>query len=85
MSTALTVPITAETLVDDLMTTYPNTIAVFIRRRMMCIGCPVARLHDVAEACREHRVPIEDFLADVNAAARAPARTDTQRDETAGY
>ena len=69
--TALTVPITAETLLDDLMTTYKVTIPIFIRRKMMCIGCPVVRLHDVREACHEHGIPIDEFLAEVNAAILA--------------
>ncbi|WP_181701657.1 DUF1858 domain-containing protein [Chthonobacter albigriseus] len=68
MSTALTVPVTAETILDDLMTTYKVTIPIFIRRKMMCIGCPVVRLHDVREACLEHGVPLDEFLAEVNGA-----------------
>lgn len=68
MSTALTVPVTAETLLDDLMRTYAFTIPIFIRRKMMCIGCPVVRLHDVRQACREHGIPLEEFLAEVNGA-----------------
>lgn len=67
MSTALTAPIGAETILDDLMRIYKTTIPIFIHRRMMCIGCPVARLHDVREACREHGVPLDEFLAEVNA------------------
>lgn len=74
MSTALAVPITAETILDDLMTTYKVTIPIFIRRKMMCIGCPVVRLHDVREACYEHGVPLDEFLAEVNGAiAGGPA------------
>jgi len=67
MSMARTVPIDAEIILDDLMRTYKVTIPIFIRRRMMCIGCPVVRLHDVREACREHGVPLDEFLAEVNA------------------
>jgi hybrid cluster-associated redox disulfide protein len=68
MSTTLTVPITPETILDDLMTTYKVTIPILIRRKMMCIGCPVVRLHDVREGCAEHGVPLDEFLAEVNAA-----------------
>lgn len=64
------IPITAETVLDDLMRTYKETIPIFIRRKMMCIGCPVARIHDVREACREHNIPIAEFLDEVNAAIR---------------
>ena len=68
MSIALMVPVTAETAVDDLMRAYRMTIPVFMRRRMMCIGCPVGRLHDVRQACDEHDVPLDEFLAEVRGA-----------------
>ncbi len=75
MSTVLTAPIIAETILDDLMSTYKVTIPLFIRRKMMCIGCPVVRLHDVREACREHGVPLDEFLQEVNAAIARDAAT----------
>lgn len=66
MSTFRVAPITPETILDDLMRTYRETIPIFIRRKMMCIGCPVVRLHDVREACYEHGVSLDEFLAEVN-------------------
>lgn len=69
-----TLPITAETILDDLMTTHKVTIPLFLRRRMMCVGCPVVALHDVGEACREHGVPLEEFLCEVNAAIACPVK-----------
>jgi hypothetical protein len=30
---------------------------------MGCVGCPIASFHTVADACREHRVSPEIFLA----------------------
>lgn len=68
MSIARGGPITAATIVDELMATYKVTIPIFIRRKMMCVGCPVAHLHDIGEACREHGIAPADFLADVHAA-----------------
>ncbi|MFH1553978.1 MAG: hypothetical protein B7Y12_04640 [Rhizobiales bacterium 24-66-13] len=79
MPTPLTVPITAETILDDLMSTYKVTIPIFIRRKMMCIGCPVVRLHDVREACREHGVLLDEFLGEVNAAIARGAAKDHRR------
>lgn len=67
-----TFPITAETILDDLMSTHKVTIPLFLRRRMMCVGCPVVALHDVGEACREHGVPLGEFLCEINAAIACP-------------
>lgn len=61
-------PVSSDILVDDLMVTYTATIPVFIRHKMMCIGCPFGGIHDVREACREHGISLEDFLADIEAA-----------------
>lgn len=68
MVSALTAPIGADTILDDLMATYKVTIPVFINRKMMCIGCPIARMHDVRQACVEHGIPLTQFLADINGA-----------------
>lgn len=61
-------PITADTIVDDLMTEYPATIPVFLRHHAHCIGCPVGALHNVADACREHGVPVDVLVRELNAA-----------------
>jgi len=53
------------TLVDDVMRRYPATIRAFLDHRMNCPGCPIACFHTVADACREHGVAAEDFLADL--------------------
>lgn len=63
-----TVPIAPDTLVDDLMRRHSVTIPLFIRRGMLCVGCPVGGLHDLREACRAHDVALDDFLAALDAA-----------------
>ncbi len=70
MVSALTAPIGADTILEDLMATYKVTIPIFIHRKMMCIGCPIARMHDVRQACAEHDIPLTQFLADLNGAIR---------------
>ena len=57
-------------LVDDVMRRWPETIRVFLDYRMHCVGCPVSRFHTVADACREHCVDMDDFLADLRIVAR---------------
>jgi hybrid cluster-associated redox disulfide protein len=57
--------LTADTVVDDLMSARTETISVFMHHRMMCIGCPVGRIHTIAEACHEHRLDLDSFLAEL--------------------
>jgi len=58
--------------VHDIMTRWPATLAIFIRYRMLCIGCEVAPFHTVADACAEHgldEMTIRDELISIIAAS----------------
>ena len=69
-------PVESHQLVDDVMRRWPATIRAFLDHRMRCVGCPIACFHSVEDACREHGVDGQRFLADLNAAVerdRAPA------------
>ena len=45
--------------VDEIMRRWPATIRVFLRRQMLCVGCPIGTFHTIAEACAEHGVSEE--------------------------
>lgn len=62
---------TGDTLVNDALNATPAAIAVFLGRRMHCVGCPVNALHSLAEAAEEHRVPLADLIADLRRAGTA--------------
>ncbi|MCB0137949.1 MAG: DUF1858 domain-containing protein [Caldilineaceae bacterium] len=40
--------------VDEIMRRWPATIRVFIRNRMLCIGCPIGSFHTVKDASEAH-------------------------------
>lgn len=56
-------PIEFDYLVDDIMRQWPATVRVFLDFKMGCIGCPIACFHNVDDACREHDVDRDNFLA----------------------
>jgi hybrid cluster-associated redox disulfide protein len=60
-------PIASHSLVDDVMSRSPATIRVFLDFRMSCVGCPIAGFHSVDDACREHGIDRENFLAALRA------------------
>jgi hybrid cluster-associated redox disulfide protein len=60
-----------QTLVDDVMRDEPSTIRVFLDFKMRCVGCPIACFHTVDDACREHGVDRDHFLAAVRSAPSA--------------
>ena len=56
-------------LIDDVMRRWPRTIRVLMRRRMLCIGCPIGIFHTVADACRAHEIDEDDLDPEVGSHA----------------
>lgn len=54
----------------DMMTYWPQTIAVFMRHQMLCVGCLVAPFHTIADACAEYYLDQDDFLFELKNAIR---------------
>ncbi|WP_299687116.1 DUF1858 domain-containing protein [uncultured Tateyamaria sp.] len=52
----------------DLMTRWPETIPVFARHRMLCVGCLVSPFHTLVDACREYDLDEDAFVAELLAA-----------------
>ena len=52
----------------DLMNLWPATIPVFVRHRMLCVGCLVSPFHTVADACVEYRLNEGVFLRELQQA-----------------
>ena len=59
------ISINAEANVDELITRYPATARVFIRRRMACVGCEIARFESVADVCEIYHQPLDPFLKEL--------------------
>ena len=55
-------------LVGDVMHRWPATVRIFLDYRLSCIGCPISGFHDIDDACREHGVDRDSFLAALNRA-----------------
>ena len=60
-----------EMTVDEIMRRWPATIRVFIRNRMLCIGCPIGVFHIVKDACDAHRLDEEAFARELLAAMKS--------------
>ncbi len=56
------VPISADTIVDDLLRDKPECARPFLAHKMLCVGCPVARFHDLGYACDKHDVDLATFF-----------------------
>ena len=57
----------SETSVDEVVTRFPRTARAFVRRRMHCVGCPLARFETLADVCGVYAQPLDSLLAEVRA------------------
>jgi hybrid cluster-associated redox disulfide protein len=54
---------------DTLMSLWPETVAVFLRHKMLCVGCMISTFHTVVDACIEYDLDEWVFRAELHAAA----------------
>ena len=66
-------PITADSLVQDVIDRHPQTVIVFVRYRLQCAGCDISPYHTIADSAREHAISVEPLLGDLNRALAAKA------------
>jgi hybrid cluster-associated redox disulfide protein len=59
--------------VDEIMRRWPATIRVFIRHKMLCIGCPIGIFHTIQDACEAHRLDEQTFSHEILAAMQDDA------------
>jgi hybrid cluster-associated redox disulfide protein len=52
----------------DMMDRWPDVIPVFLRHRMLCVGCLIAPFHTLSDACREYGLDERAFLAELQRA-----------------
>lgn len=56
---------------SDLMLRWPETIPVFLRHNMLCVGCMVGPFHTVVDACAEHDINEQVFRDELARAVTA--------------
>ena len=71
--------LSADLSVGGFLRACPAGAGVFLAHRMACVGCPLADFETLADAAREYRLSLADFLAELAgvAAAPPPAATDS--------
>ena len=59
------IPIDADRIVRKVMDEHPETIAVFLRRRMHCPGCVMSPFMTVGEAAESYLVDTHELVAEL--------------------
>ena len=64
-------PITGDCRVQDVVEHHPQTILIFARHGLQCVGCYISPFHTIADSAREYTMALEPLLQDLNQAIAA--------------
>ena len=54
--------------VSEILRRWPSTLGVFLDLHMHCIGCPIGIFHTPVDAAKEHAIPLDVLLAELERA-----------------
>lgn len=60
--------LTAEMTIEEVMTRFPETIAVFRRFGLECNDCQIAAIEQIRHGASVHRVNVEELMQELNRA-----------------
>ncbi|NLG26309.1 MAG: DUF1858 domain-containing protein [Chloroflexi bacterium] len=60
--------ITKEMKIGEIVQKHPQTVKVFFKHGLMCVGCAAARFENLEQGALAHGIDIEAMLKDLNAA-----------------
>ena len=64
-------PLTLSMPVQAIVREWPQTIPVFLKHRMSCVGCSLEAFDSLGDALRNYTIPADAFLEELCAAIRA--------------
>jgi hybrid cluster-associated redox disulfide protein len=56
--------------IEEVVRNFPETLPVFQKYGLHCIGCPMAAPETVGEAAKVHGMKTDEFLKELNEAAK---------------
>ncbi len=63
--------ITKEMPIGKIVTEHPETIDVFMKHGLHCIGCAAAHFENLEQGCEAHGIDVAKIVKDLNAAVKA--------------
>ena len=61
--------------VGELMTVHPSAVAVFIKRKMLCVGCPTETGHTLEDVASINGIALECLMEDLREAIAISQRS----------
>lgn len=62
--------ITKDSKLSEVVSKYPETIEVFMKHGLHCIGCAAAQFETIEIGAKAHGMDIKKLLKDLNAAVK---------------
>ena len=63
--------ITAEMNIKEVIEKYPETVSVFVKYNMGCVGCIAANFEKIKDIAGVHGIDVDSFLKDLNGVVRS--------------
>ncbi len=63
--------ITADMKIGDVVNRHPETIQVFLRHGLACVGCAVAQFENIQQGATAHGINVDALMKDLNDTAAA--------------
>ncbi len=63
-----------ELTLNEVMERWPQTIAVFLKHKMLCVGCLVNPFHTISDACAEYHLEESGFRQQLDQVIRQSAK-----------
>jgi hybrid cluster-associated redox disulfide protein len=61
--------ITADMSIIEVVQKYPDTVHVFMRHGLGCIGCALARFENIRQGAEVHGIDVDALVKDLNQSA----------------
>lgn len=58
--------ITKEMTIEQVVSEYPETMLVFMRHGLHCVGCHVSAYESIEEGAMAHGINVDALVADLN-------------------
>lgn len=52
--------------INELLERHPQATGVFIKRRMLCIGCPAESFHTLEDAAKLYGIDLNDLVTAIS-------------------
>ena len=54
--------------IGDVVNKFPETVEVFLKHGLHCIGCAVAQFESIAQGAKAHKIEVKKLVDDLNKA-----------------